>query len=92
MKRDSRSAGRRRVFEPGVGREAGAGSRPLPAALLRDGDLPLIPEIVALKVLAKFVNEVAQPVADVSAVQPSKVTESWMLHPRGHERINGEMV
>jgi hypothetical protein len=40
--------------------------------LLRDGDLPLIPEIVALNALAKFVNEVAQPVADVSAVQPSK--------------------
>jgi hypothetical protein len=42
----------------------------LPAALLRDGDP--IADPVALNALTNFVNEVAQPVVDLSVVQPRK--------------------
>jgi hypothetical protein len=39
---------------------------------MRDGNVSLIVEIVTLNVLANFVKEVAQPVVDLSVMQPRK--------------------
>ena len=61
---------------------------------MRDSNLSLIVEIVALNALTIFDNEVPQPVVDLSVVQPRKAASRYseMLQPRRHERISGDMV